>query len=338
MVGFIKQRSFHPIVRQKLEMNPDGEYLKELTSVGFTPVFILGVHRSGTSLLYKILVATGSFNPVTAYHLINYNELLCNHIRKKETEEKQKLTSSFLNNGLRDRGIDQLKVTADFAEEYGFLLGTRTVQMSITKRNVSLFSEMCKKIQYIAGNQKPILLKNPYDFNNFLSIKQLFPSARFVFIHRHPLKTISSMVMAMRTILKEKNQYTARLSRMYDRCYANPLLRQPLRFIFFTVPECSVVLLSRITAHVLGYYLKNIGKLSKQDFISITYEELCEHPSEVLQSIMEKLEIPMALKSDAASFVQPRQVEVDTAVQKLHGYIYDQMKEYFERFGYSPVK
>ncbi len=335
VLDLFRRRSFSHVVNNQLSTNRDEEYIKELKSVVFEPIFILGVHRSGTSILYKMLAATGAFNSVTAYHLINYNELLFNHYEKKENESKQKLTESFLKNGLKDRGIDRLRVTADFAEEYGFLLGTKTVSMSITKKNADLFTEMCKKIQNISGNQKPLLLKNPYDFNNFLFIKQIFPSARFVFIHRHPVKTISSMLNAIRTILKEKNPYTARLSKIYDRCYSNPLLLQALRFIFFTIPECSVVLITRITASATGYYLKNVEALPKKDYISITYEELCEHPSETLKSIMDKLGVPLVSNFDAASLMRPRNVHVEPSVRQLQTYIYDQMKAYFEQFDYS---
>ncbi len=316
-------------------MKKDRQYLKELKNVDFQPVFILGVHRSGTSILYKMLTATGCFNPVTAYHLINYDELLSNYHEQKEQDAKHHLIESFLKNGLTDRGIDRLKITADFAEEYGFLLRTRTLQMRITKKNVALFTELCKKIEFIAGNQKPILLKNPYDFPNFLYLKEVFPNARFVFIHRHPLKTISSTLNAVRTLLQEKNPYTARLSRVYEQCYTNPLLLQPLRFIFQALAKCCVVVLTRITKKSADYYLKNIEKLSKNDYISITYEEFCLSPKEILQNIMEKLTLTMIQKIDAASLMKPRKVEVDISVQKLRSYIYKSMKAYFDLFHYT---
>ena len=108
-----------------MAINPDNEFIQELQQVTFQPVFIVGLHRSGTSILYKMLTETGNFNPVTAYHLINYNELLLNHHLKKEEFAKQLLTESFREKGLRDRGIDRLKVTAEFAEEYGFLLNKK---------------------------------------------------------------------------------------------------------------------------------------------------------------------------------------------------------------------
>jgi hypothetical protein len=319
----------------RMDINRDTQYLKELQHIEFQPVFILGVHRSGTSILYKMLTATGYFNPVVAYHLIDYNELLSNFHEQKEEDEKQRLTEFFRQNGLQDRGIDKLKLTADFAEEYGFLLNTQTVQMYITKKNVALFTELCKKIQFIAGNDKPILLKNPYDLSNFLYLKQVFPSAKFVFIHRHPLRTISSTLNAIRMILNEKNPYTAKLSKMYEKFYSNPLLLQPLRFIVRTIPECSVVFITRITAKATEYYLKNIEKLPKEDYISITYEEFCEEPQATLERIMEKLFLTMTKKIDAASLIHPRNVDIDLSVLKLSKYIYDSMKTYFDRFHYT---
>jgi len=334
-VGFIKRTSICHIMTNRLSMNRDTLYLKELQEVDFQPVFILGVHRSGSSILYKMLTETDCYNPVTAYHLLSYHELLSNHQEQREEHAKQKLTDSFIKKGLQDRGIDQLKITADFPEEYGFLLNTQTVQMYITKKNVALFTKLCKKIQYIAGNNKPILLKNPYDFPNFLYIKQVFPKAKFVFIHRHPIKTINSTLNAIRMILNNKNMYTAQLSAIYDKFYTNPLLLQPLRFIFCAIPECSVVLITRITAKATDYYLKNIEKLHKEDYISITYEELCQHPQETLENIMEKLSLNMIKKIDATSLIRPRKVDVDYSVQKLRKYIYNSMKTYYDTFHYT---
>jgi hypothetical protein len=316
-------------------INPDEQFVSELEQVSFQPVFILGVHRSGTSILYKMLVATGSFNPITAYHLIHYDELLVNHHLKKEASAKQHLTDVFTEKGLQDRGIDRLKLTADFAEEYGFLLNKRTVLMSLSSRNIGLFTQMCKKIQYIAGNDKPLLLKNPYDFPNFLYIKQMFPNARFVFIHRHPLKTISSTLNAIRTIVKKKNPYTTMLSKFYDTFSTNPLFLFPLRLIFCKIPEYGVLFISMITTRATRYYLKNIEKLPKEDYISITYEEFCMHPQETLEDIMKKLSPPQAHPIDAQSFIKPRMVDVDGSVQKFRNHIFRSMKTYCDTFHYS---
>ena len=313
----------------------DAQYLKEVNQVPFQPVFILGVHRSGTSILYKMLVETGCFNPITAYHLIKYDELLFNRHEKREETEKQRLTESFVKIGVRDRGIDRLTLTANFAEEYGFLLGNLTLRMSLSKKNVLIFTELCKKIQFLAGNNKPLLLKNPYDFPNFLYIKQMFPSAKFVFIHRNPIKTISSLLNAMRLIIKEKNPYTARLSRVYHLVFSNPLLLYPLEFLFCCLPVGAVIFLTGTTLRATRYYLKNIDILPIQDYISVTYEELCTHPQETIQKIMEKLSMPMPQTYNITSLVNPRKRKIDPCVQRLQRFIFNSMTAYCERFGYT---
>jgi len=311
------------------------ELIQELQQVSFQPVFILGLHRSGTSILYKMLVATGTVNPVTAYHVIMYNELLVNHHQGTEDQVKQHLTQLFVEKGQQDRGIDRLKLTADFAEEYGFLLNRKTLRMSLGRKNVALFTEMCKKIQRIAGNDRPILLKNPYDFSNFLCIKQMFPHARFIFIHRHPLKTISSTLNAVKMLLQQKNPYTTLLSHSYDMLYSNPLIRYPLRFIFCTIPECGVVLLTGITTMATSYYMRNIDKLPQEDYVSISYEELCLHPTETLETIMKKLSLPPGVNIDTSTLMKPRATEVNSSVKKFQKQMYRLMKQYWERFHYT---
>jgi hypothetical protein len=237
--------------------------------------------------------------------------------------------------GLQDRKIDQMKVTADFAEEYGFLLNERTIRMYLSPKNIPLFTEMCKKIQFIAGNTKPLLLKNPYDFSNFLFMKQMFPNAKFIFIHRHPLKTISSTQKAFKEIFRNKHPYMARLMRTYEKFYTNPLLRLPFRIAFIRVPEFGVMYIARTTAKATKYYLKNIKKLPREDYIAITYEEFCLHPQRTIEDIMHRLSLNMNITIDVAALMNPRIVDVDSTVQKFLPYISRSMKNYCDMFEYK---
>ena len=316
--------------------NKDQQHLQLLENVEFQPIFILGLHRSGTSILYKMLNATGCFNPVTAYHLIRYNQLLTNHVNNQEESSKKELTESFQEKGLDDRGIDKLKINADFAEEYGFLLGQKTLQMYITPKNLSLFTEMAKKIQFISENNKPILLKNPYDLPNFLYIKKVFPNAKFVFIHRHPFKTLSSTIKAMDILLKNKNPYTTYLFKTYNKLFENPLLLLPAKFCFSRFKTFGVVYLTMSSSKATRYYLKNIGQLSKKDYVSITYEDLCENPQKNMKKIIDSLNIKINKKLDFKSFINPRKVDLDPSVLKLRKFIFKCMKKYVKCFGYTP--
>lgn len=313
----------------------DQPYLQELQNITFQPIFILGVHRSGTSILYKMLTDTGSFNAVTAYHIVKYDELLYNHHQDVEKKVKEELTASFKTEDSEDRRIDNMKVTADFPEEYGFLLTKQTIQMYLTSKNLSLFKELCKKIQMLEGNDKPLLLKNPYDFPNFLFIKKMFPDAKFVFIHRHPFKTISSARSAMDILTQRKNPYGTQLLFGLNEKVYHPLLLYPLRLIFSRIPEISVIIITRITASWTNYYMKNVKKLPANDYVTITYEEFCMHPQATIETIMNKFSIPARNTFDASKLMKPRGKEVDPSVRKFQPFIYKSLKKYFDLFGYS---
>lgn len=323
------------IDRKKNIENKDQQHMQLLENVEFQPVFILGLHRSGTSILYKMLNATECFNPVTAYHLIRYDQLLTNHINNHEESSKKELTESFQEKGLDDRGIDKLKINADFAEEYGFLLGQKTLEMYITPKNLALFAEMAKKIQVISENNKPILLKNPYDLPNFLYIKQVFPNAKFVFIHRHPFKTLSSNIKAVDVLLKNKNPYTTQLFRLYNKIFENPLILIPIRLCFSRFKIFGVMFLTMNSSKATRYYLKNIDELPKHDYISIKYEEFCHHPQKTIENIMNFLNLDMNKNIDVTSFMKPRKVQVHPSVKKLRKFIFISMKKYFTTFEYA---
>jgi hypothetical protein len=314
---------------------PDQQYLQKLETVDFKPIFILGLHRSGTSILYKTLTATKCFNPVTAYHIVKYDRLIKNHIEQREETEKNELTESFKKEGLDDRKIDGMKLTADFEEEYGFLLSKFSQTMAIVPKNINLFQEMCKKIQFISENNKPILLKNPFDFTNFLYIKQALPAAKFVFIQRHPLKTISSNLHANRMIFENKNSYTAALSNIYEMFYSNPIILPVLRFMYTTVPEIGIYYLKRFNAKAIKYFLNNVEKLPNDDFITVTYEEFCQFPQKTVGKILEKFSLTMDNHLDASSAISPRKADIDVKVRKMRRSIYSSMKPFFEKFKYT---
>lgn len=314
--------------------DPDQQYLHDLDTIQFTPIFILGLHRSGTSILYKTLTATDRFNPITAYHLIRYHELLTHFHTHTTDQAKTALTALFRAEGQTDRGIDRLQLTADFPEEYGFLLGHQTLRMNLTPRTLPLFTTLCKKIQYTAQNTRPLLLKNPYDFPNFCYLKATFPTARFVFIHRHPLKTLSSILNAWQHLVRTKNPYTQLLARHYQQYSDNPLLNLPLHTVFLDAPELGAVALTATAAKATRYYLKNIDALPPQDYISITYEQLCAQPQQTLDRIMQALG-ETTTDLDAAKLISPRDIPIDPTIQKLAPYIKRVMRPYCDAFGYT---
>ncbi len=314
---------------------PDDRYLHKLDSLPFRPVFILGLHRSGTSILYKVLTATGCFNPVTAYHIIKYESLLKNYLEGRVEAEKNALNETFRKDGLEDRKVDGLKLSADFEEEYGFLLGRFSNKMIITPNNISLFRQMCRKILFISGNGNPILLKNPFDFTNFLFIKQSFPNAKFIFIHRHPLRTVSSNLNSLRMIFENRNPYTASISNIYEMFYSNPVMLPFLRFVYITFPRIGIFLITRFGAKSVKFYMNNIDKIPADDYITITYENFCRYPQKTIEHIFENLSLKTVREIDAQAFISRREAAIDDNVLKMRRFVYSSMKKYCELFHYS---
>jgi hypothetical protein len=311
----------------------DDKHIKKIENIRFQPVFIMGLHRSGTSIFYKLLTKTNNFNAVTAYHLIKFNELLHNHINKIEEKSKKDLTN-FLKKIQKDRKIDRLKISADFAEEYGLLLATKTSKSIISKKNLYIFNTLGKKIQFISENKKPLLLKNPIDFPNFIFIKKHFPNAKFVFIHRNPFNISSSFIKAFRLLIIKKNPYISILLKQYNQLYSYKLLLFTFRVLTgFLSPIGSLILIKYISLSVKKY-LKNISKLSQNDFVEITYETLCKRPNETINEILNFLKIGKK-NIDFSNYIKPRETNLDPNVIKFQRYIYKSMKKYFERFNYS---
>ena len=94
-----------------------------LTDVSLQPIFIMGDHRSGTTLLYQLLDTCDCFNVVRAYHLIGYDSVLANYVNGQQQVALQRLDEQFRNIGAKDRIFDGVEVSPLLPEEYGFGAG-----------------------------------------------------------------------------------------------------------------------------------------------------------------------------------------------------------------------
>jgi hypothetical protein len=314
---------------------PDDHYIDYYKNQEFTPIFIMGIQRSGTSILYKILNETQSFNITTAYHLIKYPELVHNHINKKEHKAKQYLTTTLSQHAQQDRGIDRLKVTPDFPEEYGFLLAQKTQKSYLTTENLPYLKTLCQKIQYISASKKPILLKNPFDFSNFLLIQKNISHAKFIFIHRNPLKTLNSQINATRSLLQEKSTYMALLSPEYDRLFNKKIMLSYYRFLYSDkTPLRLRSAINNLYQHTTQI-LHDLPKIPKKNYYTITYEELCNNPQNSIENIMRFLKYDIKKKPDYLELVAPRKTKWLPEILKNKDKILQKFQEYLEYCGYN---
>lgn len=317
-----------------MKQNLDERYMDLIKDIDFEPVFILGLHRSGTSILYKILASTRRFNVVTAYHVLHYDSLLYNHLTGREERAKREFDEFLREKKQMDRMIDRLTISADFPEEYGFLLN-RVIPSRINRKNLPLFVEMCKKIQFISDKNKPILLKNPWDFSNFIFIKKMLPDSKFIFIHRHPLKVINSSMNTLRILLEERSVYSELLSEIVKRAHENPLITIAGKLLTGKLSAMGFIILTEFLASSTRYFTKNIHRIRKGiDYIEIKYEELCKHPDETVTRIFEFLEMEPCKRS-FREFIKPRKLKIPKEIMFLRHYIHTRLRHYFSHCDYD---
>lgn len=348
------------------ENPPDSPYLYLLEGVDFQPVFIIGSPRSGTTLLYNLLSNTGYFNYPGFYHVIKHDEILFNHINGTEQRAKEELNDLLKSFGLSSRLFDNVEVTANSPEEYGkilesgknahhsstlnprFLFGSLRrppgsyrpprpfIDFQLNYDNTSVFLEFCKKVQYISDVKKPLLLKNPWDSLNFSYVKNVLPKAKFIFIHRHPVHVINSMLKAMRSVLDEKNQYAAFFVKRYSRLFERPARLYLARLLFSPHLGIGVHMATNGMSKLSGYFLQNIHSLRSTDYTSLRYEDLCENPDKAVMEILTFLGFnpdPSVLGFDDQ--IHPRPLRLLPEVERKYEHIRKKLQSYIAYCGYD---
>lgn len=322
--------------------NPlDAPFMFLLRNVSFRPVFIIGEHRSGTTILYKLLTATERFNYVKYYHITNYDEILFNHIHGLEQTAYAKLQTHFQQIGLQNRGFDNIHVTPDLPEEYGFVLKRSASLLDppwLTKRNLPELTALCAKIKTVAPDpNRPILLKNPWDASNFMFLKQAFPTARFIFIHRHPIPVINSKLKAMRSIFKAKNHYSALLDPSYGQLFDSPMRLSLARSAFPSYWGLDVQILLAYAWWSLRYFMRHVGSVPAGDSIAIRYEDLCQKPETEINRILHFLDTQPNPNLDYQAHIQPRPLKLIPTVAQHKQKIQAKLKPYLDFNGYAPI-
>ena len=94
--------------------------------VELQPVFIMGPHRSGTTILYQLLASTGCFNVTTVFHLLNRDELQRFHFNPAVGEARRdQLVRLLEDRGISTRKYDSVQVSPDLPRNMLLLCGRK---------------------------------------------------------------------------------------------------------------------------------------------------------------------------------------------------------------------
>ena len=315
------------------ERAADLEHAHRFQGLSFDPVFIVGDHRSGTTVLYQLLASTRAFSVVTAYHVICYDRIVADHLFKQAGAARQRLAALFARLGVGNRVIDGVPVSPDLPEEYGFIID-RSSRPRLRPGTLPAFVELCQKLRFTGGGE-PILLKNPWDVLRFAYLKRSFPGARFIFLHRHPRNVMSSQLAAMRSLFTHRNPYVAALSPWYRDVFEKPAVLRFTRMINSSRFGIGARVVGRHVTKVVRYYRENVPDLPRRDYIELRYEDLCAQPDETLQRLMAFLNVHAVRDVKARERVRPRPDHVLPEVARRYRKIRSSLADYCETQRYT---
>ena len=226
--------------------------------------------------------------------------------------------------------------TPNLPEEYGFILKNIVGDESfITPKNLPVFQQICRKIQYSSASDKPLLLKNPWEFTQFMSVKQMMPTAKFIFIHRHPIHVMNSKLKAARVLLSEWNPYTALLATQYEEIFNNPVKRTLYQLLYSQYFDMGLRQVRKSSVESTTYFLENIASLSDEAYIGITYEGLCDAPKATIEKVLAFLNLGSSVELDYPQLISPRAIALLPEVEKRYDLIREQLQPYLAYHGYE---
>lgn len=212
------ERKFIRLLSNRLRMKRDFLEHPEIAEQEIAgPLVVMGVARSGTTKLQKVLAASGDFNFLTFWQNFNWasvsgapNEDVVSRIAEAEDfcrwyderSPETKLGHHFQalepeEEGPLSEGCFVAPSFIGYAEmpSYAAWLGTRSRSIFF-----AFLRDVLKYLQWqgLATPGKPWLLKSP-NYNGLEPlIREIFPDARFVVANRSPLQTLASMCKLVR--------------------------------------------------------------------------------------------------------------------------------------------
>jgi hypothetical protein len=261
---------------------------------GKPPVFVLGLHRSGTTYLYHLIAASFPVGVCTLYHITHFRRLL--HAAAEGLTETYRgdVRAELERRGLTDRGIDGSPVGPDVPEEYAFILRKFTRGWGFSRGGEAIFDEMLRKLSALQPEARALLLKNPLDLPNATAIKARYPDARFIFIRRDPARVLNSQ-------FRNSFYYRRRPDPFLDILIAGvPLWRGLFRLMTAlnkVIPDALyqrllIAGLRRSIQGSLDAHARDKASLDPACYVEVSYEDLLADPEICLAEVERLLQLP----------------------------------------------
>lgn len=259
-------------------------FLKKIQNISFEehpPVFILGLWRSGTTHLHYLMARDARFGYLKNHQAFTFNFSLLS------LDRLNKILNIFVP---KKRPQDNVRITLDDPAEEEQPLSTTTTRSSIHTfffpKNRSYFNKyhLFKGISeeekaawkedylYVLRNiafyskKNTLLLKNPHNTGRVKELLELFPNAKFIFLHRDPYTVYRST------------------KKLYDLTISSQFLQE------CSQPEIEKIILDE-NAGILTKYLSERKMIPEGNLIEIGFDEFEKSPMDTMETIYKSLNL-----------------------------------------------
>ena len=247
------------------------------------PVFILGHWRSGTTHLYNIMcesgdwgfvppVATGlpwdlfglakAFNPLLEKALPEHRYIDNIPVTPTSPQEDE-IAIANMSEASFYHGIYFPRAFAQNVQRGLFFDGCATGDIRNWRKQFTYF---LRKL-YLHQGQKPLLIKNPVYTGRFAMLREMFPNAKFIHIHRNPYDVFASM----------RNFYAKLLKEFALQSYDHVDIDETILSVY---------------DRMMTAYVRDAQSVAPEQLIELRYDELDADPMAVLARIYKQLDLP----------------------------------------------
>lgn len=309
-------------------------FSKKVNQISFEkhpPIFVLGLWRTGTTHLHYLMACDKQLAYMNNHQAFTLNFSLFS------LDRLNRLLSVFVP-GKRPQDNVQVKLDDPAEEEQAFSTMTKhsSIHSFYFPQNRSYFQKyhlfegitsnekaawkkdylfLLKNIAYYRKS-KSLLLKNPHNTGRVKELLELFPKAKFIFIHRDPYTVFRST------------------KKLYNRMISSQILQH------IGQAEIDHFILED-NARIMGKYLRDRDLIPEGQLIEIGFEELEAKPLETMKTIYSKLNLDgfentrPEMEAYLESVKQYKRNIYKPLSPTLLDRIHSDWESWFEEFGYT---
>ena len=281
VIGIINLINFPFRTYERLFINPRFKKV----NIELEPVFIIGHWRSGTTHLHNLLSRDKQMGYVTTFQGV-FPDTLFNKIGLYIFKEFTRILIPTTRKG------DNVTLNTDYPQEEEFALGDKdplcyyyfwmfphsTLRyydkflrfQGISQKLAAKWKEDYKlliKKALKSTNRQRFLSKNPPNSARIKVLLEMFPNAKFIFIHRNPVEVYLSTTNFFNKMMPYLQLQTIK-------------------------PEQREEIILEIYHKMMNDYLTDKQLIPKGNLLEVSFDELEKKPMDVVNSIYTKLNIP----------------------------------------------